>query len=433
MSQILKVKARQVLDSRGNPTVEAVVSTNKGEFTGIAPSGASTGSYEAVELRDNGKSFHGKSVMKAVENVNKLIAPKLIGKNPVNQNELDELMIKLDGTKNKSKLGANAIIAVSIALARAGAKEKNIFLFRHLNELSNQIKTCVPVPSANIINGGKHAGGKLKAQEFMIAPVNAKSFTEGTQMISEVYHELKSILKKKYGNSAANVGDEGGFTPPIDTTSEAIEMILKAVNAMGYEKEIKIYLDPAASEFFNKEKYELDEKKFSSDELVDFYLDLIKTYPVASIEDPFHEDDWNAFAELTKKSGIQIMGDDLLVTNPERIKKAIKLNACNALLLKVNQIGTITEAIEAFNLTKNAGWNTMVSHRSGETEDSFIADLSVGLNCRQIKLGAPCRGERTAKYNQLLRIEEELTEQGKPLYCGLHCNEKGKPPYCGIK
>jgi enolase len=411
---ILKIQARQILDSRGLPTVKSIIKTKKGFFSGIAPSGASTGSYEAFELRDNKKAFNGKGVEKAVSNVNKKISKKLIGKNPANQNELDELMIELDGTKNKSNLGANAIISVSIALARAGAKEKNIPLYKHLNELSGQKKISLPTPCANIINGGKHACGALKIQEFMIAPICAKSFKEAIQITSETYHELKNQLKKKFGACTGTVGDEGGFAPPIHKTKQAIELILKAINELGYEKKISLCLDPAANEFYSKGKYLIDEKKLSSEELIDFYLDLIKTYPIVSIEDPFHEDDWNSFKELTKKSNIQIMGDDLLVTNPERILEGIALNACNALLLKVNQIGTVSEAIEAFNLALSANWNTMVSHRSGETEDSFIADLSVGLNCKQIKSGAPCRSERTAKYNQLLRIEEEIGK--KTLY-----------------
>ncbi len=405
---IKKIIARQVLDSRGNPTIQTSVYTSKGEFTGIAPSGASTGSHEAIELRDNKKSFHGKSVLKAIKNVNKIIAPKLVGRNPANQVELDELMISLDGSKNKSRLGANAIISVSIALTRAGAGEKNKPLYKYLNELSGEKKTSLPVPSSNIINGGKHAGGKLAPQEFMIAPNKAKSFTEATRIVSEVYHELKKQLKKKYGVQAINVGDEGGFAPPINKTRDALNAIMKAITELGYEKKVSLCLDPAASEFFKKGKYFIDDKKLSTGELTDFYLNLIKTYPIVSIEDGYDEDDWSGFQELTKKSKIQVVGDDLLVTNPERILEGIALNACNALLLKVNQIGTITEAIEAFNLAKTSGWKTMVSHRSGETEDTFIADLTVGLNTGQIKFGAPCRGERTSKFNRLLRIEEEL-------------------------
>ncbi|MFH1588541.1 MAG: phosphopyruvate hydratase [Candidatus Diapherotrites archaeon] len=419
-NKITEAKARTVLDSRGNPTVEAEMVTGKGVFRAIVPSGASTGSYEAIELRDKGKEFHGKGVSKAVENVNKIIAPKITGLDAIEQKAIDKLMIELDGTENKSNLGANAILAVSMAAARAGAKGKEIPLYKHLNELSGKQKMCLPVPCCNIINGGEHAGGKLKIQEFMIASVKAASFFDSIKMSSEIYQELKKQLKKKYGVSSVNVGDEGGFAPQLNSTSEAIEIILDSVDELGYGKNIKLCIDAAANEFFNKKenKYEVDEKKFSGKELIDFYSSLIKNYPIASLEDPFHEDDWESFSELTKKMGskIQIVGDDLLVTNISRIEKATELNSCNALLLKVNQIGTITESINAFLMAKEAEWNCMVSHRSGETEDSFIADLAVALGTGQIKSGAPCRGERTAKYNQLIRIEEELMKKGKGFF-----------------
>ncbi|MDN5327903.1 MAG: enolase [Candidatus Woesearchaeota archaeon] len=411
MGEILKIKARQVFDSRGNPTVEAEVLTDKGLFRAIVPSGASTGSHEALELRDNEKDYHGKGVLKAVSNVNEIIAPKLLGLNPVNQNEIDKIMIQLDGTENKSKLGANAILSVSLAVCRAGAAEKGEPLYKHISELSNR-EIGLPVPFFNVINGGKHAGNNLDFQEFMIAPVKAKSFSEAMKMGTEIYHTLKQIIKEKYGKNAINVGDEGGFAPPLNNNEEPLKLLVEAIELSGYTGKVKIAMDAAASEFFDGQYYILNGKKLTAEELIEFYEKLVEKYPIISIEDPLSEDDWDHFVEITTRLSdkVQIVGDDLLVTNPKRIRKAVELKACNALLLKVNQIGTVSEAIEAAKLALHNGFNVMVSHRSGESEDSFIADLAVGLGTGQIKSGAPCRSERLSKYNQLLRIEEDGIE-----------------------
>ena len=426
---ITKVKARQVFDSRGNPTVECDVHTTKGKYSAMVPSGASTGIYEALELRDGDKAnYMGKGVMKAVENVNTIIGPALVGMSPADQTAIDNKMVQeLDGSKNewgwsKSKLGANAILAVSMAVCKAGAAAKAMPLYKHIAELSgNPIdKMYMPVPAFNVINGGSHAGNKLAMQEFMILPVGASSFTEAMKMGSEVYHNLKSVIKKKYGQDACNVGDEGGFAPNILENKEGLDLLVEAIAKAGYEGKVKIGMDVAASEFWKEDKkvYDLDFKTENNDgsqcksgeELLELYESFCNEYPMVSIEDPFDQDDFESYKSMTDKVGVpcQIVGDDLLVTNPTRVKKAIDDRACNALLLKVNQIGSITEAIEAVNMAKAAGWGVMTSHRSGETEDSFIADLAVGLKTGQIKTGAPCRSERLAKYNQLLRIEEEL-------------------------
>ena len=423
MSKIKSVFAREVLDSRGNPTVEvdvSVIASNGKLILGreMVPSGASTGKNEALELRDGGKRFHGKGVQKAVSNVNKIIAKKLIGKDSSNQKEIDDLMIKLDGTKNKSKLGANAILGVSLACARAASRSEDKKLHDYIAELSgNKGQHTIPVPFMNIINGGQHADNKLKIQEFMIVP-EAKCFSDSIRIGSEIYHELKDIIKKKYGSFSTNVGDEGGFVPPISKVSEAIELIMKASDNLGYEKNTKIAIDAAATYFYNKKDgdYCIEEKCFmDANGLIDFYCDLIKKYPIVSIEDPFHEEGFNEFALLQKEcskfsKNFHVIGDDLTVSNVDRIKTAILKKSCSALLLKVNQIGTLTEAINAANLAKRAGWKVMVSHRSGETESHFISDFAVGLGCGLIKSGAPARGERTSKYNQLLRIEEELKQ-----------------------
>lgn len=409
---ITQIKALEILDSRGNPTIEVRMSSKMNSAAAMVPSGASTGIYEALELRDGGRRYNGKGVLKAAANVNHAIAKKLIGRNPFPQSQVDNIMIKLDGTKNKSRLGANAIIGASMAACRLAAKEKKEELYDYIKQISKTKTAKLPVPFANIINGGRHASGKLKMQEFMIAPVKAKSFTDAECIVSETYHILRDIIIKKYGKNAVGVGDEGGFAPPINNAHEALNLLVKAIHDSGYTKETKIAMDPAASEFYNKKtkKYEI-EKKLSGEEMIDYYLDLLKRYPICSLEDPFEQDDFQDFAQLTKKikakygKSIQIVGDDLLVTNASRIKIALKKKLCNALLLKVNQIGTVTEAIAAANLAMKNGWNVMVSHRSGETSDTFISDLSVGLGCGQIKIGAPCRGERTAKYNRLLEIE----------------------------
>ena len=367
----------------------------------------------------------GKGVTKAVENVNTIIAPALIGKDPTDQKLIDDLMIQLDGTKNKGKLGANAILAVSMAVSKAGAAEKDIPLYKHISELAGNSKLVLPVPAFNVINGGSHAGNKLAMQEFMILPVGASSFKEAMQMGSEVYHNLKSVIKKKYGQDACNVGDEGGFAPNIQDNKEGLDLLVEAIEKAGYTGKMKIGMDVAASEFLTEDKcYDLDFKTEGNDgsmkktgaEMIDLYQEFISEYPMISIEDPFDQDDAENTAALTAKNNCQIVGDDLLVTNPKRVQAAIDGKWCNALLLKVNQIGTISESIEAVGMSKKAGWGVMASHRSGETEDSFIADLAVGLSTGQIKTGAPCRSERLAKYNQLLRIEEELGD--KAVYAG---------------
>ena len=418
---VSKVYARSVYDSRGNPTVEVELTTEKGVFRSIVPSGASTGVHEALEMRDEDKSkWMGKGVMNAVNNVNNVIAAAFVKANldVKDQKAVDDFLLSLDGTANKSKLGANAILGVSMAAARAAAAEKNVPLYQHLADLSKS-KTSpyvLPVPFLNVLNGGSHAGGALALQEFMIAPTGAKTFAEAMRIGSEVYHNLKSLTKKRYGASAGNVGDEGGVAPNIQTAEEALDLIVDAIKAAGHDGKVKIGLDCASSEFFKDGKYDLDFKNPNSDkskwltgpQLADLYHSLMKRYPIVSIEDPFAEDDWEAWSHFFKTAGIQIVADDLTVTNPARIATAIEKKAADALLLKVNQIGTLSESIKAAQDSFAAGWGVMVSHRSGETEDTFIADLVVGLRTGQIKTGAPARSERLAKLNQLLRIEEEL-------------------------
>ena len=359
----------------------------------------------------------GKGVTKAVENVNTIIAPVLVGKDPTDQKAIDDLMIELDGTKNKGKLGANAILAVSMAVSKAGAAEKGVPLYKHIADLAGNGKLVLPVPAFNVINGGSHAGNKLAMQEFMILPVGASTFAEAMRMGSEVYHNLKTVIKAKYGQDACNVGDEGGFAPNIQENKEGLELLKEAIEKAGYTGKIKIGMDVAAAEFYTEDKmYDLDFKtenndgsmKKSGEEMIEMYKEFCSEYPIVSIEDPFDQDDFENTGLLTGAGVCQVVGDDLLVTNPERVATAIEAKACNALLLKVNQIGSISEAIEAVRMSKKAGWGVMASHRSGETEDSYIADLAVGLATGQIKTGAPCRSERLSKYNQLLRIEEEL-------------------------
>ncbi|XP_057291967.1 enolase-like [Hydractinia symbiolongicarpus] len=419
MSGVTRIYAREIIDSRGNPTVEVDLTTSKGTFRAAVPSGASTGIHEALELRDGDKTrFLGKGVLKAVANVNDTIAPLLISKNidVTKQTEVDQLMLSLDGTENKSKLGANAILAVSLAVCKAGAAHKGVPLYKHIADLSGNSKVILPVPAFNVINGGSHAGNKLAMQEFMILPTGASSFKEAIRIGAEVYHNLKSVIKSRYGQDATNVGDEGGFAPNIQDNKEGLELLKTAIEKAGYTDKIEIGMDVAASEFYKAPKYDLDFKSKETDEskyltgaqLADLYQSFISEYPIVSIEDVFDQDDWDSWSALTAKTNIQIVGDDLTVTNPKRMKTAIEKKACNALLLKVNQIGSVTESIEACKLAQSSGWGVMVSHRSGETEDTFIADLVVGLCAGQIKTGAPCRSERLAKYNQLLRIEEEL-------------------------
>uniref|UniRef100_A0A453JHS1 phosphopyruvate hydratase n=1 Tax=Aegilops tauschii subsp. strangulata TaxID=200361 RepID=A0A453JHS1_AEGTS len=423
---IQSVKARQIFDSRGNPTVEVDVCCSDGTFARAAvPSGASTGVYEALELRDGGSDYLGKGVSKAVNNVNSIIAPALVGKDPTAQTELDNFMVQqLDGTKNewgwcKQKLGANAILAVSLAVCKAGASVKKIPLYQHIANLAGNKQLVLPVPAFNVINGGSHAGNKLAMQEFMILPTGATSFKEAMKMGVEVYHNLKSVIKKKYGQDATNVGDEGGFAPNIQENKEGLELLKTAIEKAGYTGKVVIGMDVAASEFYNdKDKtYDLNFKeenndgsqKISGDSLKNVYKSFVSEYPIVSIEDPFDQDDWVHYAKMTEECGVevQIVGDDLLVTNPTRVAKAIQEKSCNALLLKVNQIGSVTESIEAVKMSKHAGWGVMTSHRSGETEDTFIADLAVGLSTGQIKTGAPCRSERLAKYNQYLAIKQK--------------------------
>lgn len=424
-STIMKLKARQIIDSRGNPTVEVDLYTNKGMFRASVPSGASTGVYEAVELRDGDASkYLGKGVLKAVTSINEKISPILVDMDPIKQAEIDKAMIDLDNTENKGELGANAILAVSMAVCKAGAAAKDIPLYQHIADLSGNSNFVLPVPAFNIINGGKHAGNKLAFQEFMILPIGASSFGEAMQMGCETYHHLKAVIKEKYGIDACNVGDEGGFAPSISSSREGLDLIRDAIERAGYIGKIKIGMDVAASEFYKDEKYDLDFKTPDSsgegirtgEEMIVMYKELCSEYPIVSIEDPFDQDDWENTKILTGTGICQVVGDDLLVTNPKRVSKAIEECTCNSLLLKVNQIGTVTEAIEAVKMAKDANWGVMASHRSGETEDCFIADLAVGLATGQIKTGAPCRSERLAKYNQLLRIEEDLGD--KAVYAG---------------
>jgi len=411
MGRISEIRALQVLDSRGNPTVQCIVETKSGVVSAMVPSGASTGTFEAVELRDKRKEFGGKGVGKAIANIEEKIAPKLIGMDPEAQEEIDRLMIELDGTKNKSKLGANAILAVSLAVARAGALGQGRMLFDYIAEKFGSPRVSLPIPMLNIINGGKHAGFENDIQEHMIVPVGVKSFGEAMRISSEVYMALKAMLKKKYGAGAIGLGDEGGFAPPIPSTEKRLELIMKAVEETGYGKKVKIALDCAASEFYSKGKYRLGKKKYDSAGLIDYYLGLAKKFPICSIEDGFAEQDWKAWQEFMLAAGskMQIVGDDLLVTNTERIGKAAEFGACNALLLKVNQIGTLTESFRAAGIAKENNWGVIISHRSGETCDSFIADLAVGIDAGQCKFGAPARSERTAKYNRLLLIEKMLS------------------------
>lgn len=417
MSEILKLRAREVLDSRGNPTVEVDVVTDEGVFRAMTPSGASAGQHEALELRDEDNSrYMGKGVLKAVKNVNKTIAPKLLGLDPIAQETIDNIMLKIDGTDNKDTLGANAILPVSMAVCKAGAASKGLALFEYVGELFGVIPHMLPVPMCNVINGGKHAGQENSIQEHMLMPTGAKSFSEGIQMISESYHHLAKLLKEKFGAGGALIGDEGGFAPAqMNVVDDRLDLMLKAVEKAGYEGMMKIAMDPASSEFFYDGTYKIGKKSFSGGEMVDFYVDLCKKYPIVSIEDGLAEDDWDSWVEMTKKLGteVQIVGDDLFVTNTKRIQKGIELGAANSVLIKLNQIGSVTETLDAIKMAQDQGWTAVVSHRSGETEDSFIADLVVGTSAGQIKTGAPARSDRNAKYNQLLRIEEELEDEAE--------------------
>ena len=425
MSYIEDVYAREVLDSRGNPTIEVEVILEDGSFGMAAvPSGASTGEYEAVELRDGDKSrYLGKGVLKAVQNVNEIIANEIIGLDATEQPYIDKVMIDLDGTPNKSKLGANAILGVSMAVAKAAAESIGLPLYQYLGGVNAKV---IPVPMMNILNGGQHADNNVDIQEFMIAPAGATEFSEALRMGAEVFHNLKKVLSSKKYNTA--VGDEGGFAPDLKSNEEALQVILEAIKKAGYKagEDILICLDPASSEFYDKEKglYILssENKELTSEEMVDYYENWVKNYPIISIEDGLDENDWDGWKIMTKRLGnkIQLVGDDLFVTNTKKLSRGISEGVCNSILIKLNQIGTITETLDTIEMAHNAGYTTVISHRSGETEDSTIADLAVATNAGQIKTGSASRSDRIAKYNQLLRIEDMLAESaqflGKAVY-----------------
>ena len=416
MAIIETIHAREILDSRGNPTVEVEVVLEDGSTARAAvPSGASTGAFEAAELRDEGKRYLGKGVENAVKNVNEKIAPIICGFDAQDQRLIDDEMIALDGTKNKSKLGANAILGVSLASARAAAESSDLSFFKYIG---GPTAHTLPVPMMNILNGGAHADTNVDIQEFMVAPIGATTFKESLRWGAEIYHSLKSVLKKQ--GLATSIGDEGGFAPNLASNRAALDLILEAVEKAGFKpgKEIALAMDVAATEFHEKGLYNFEGKKLTSDEMISYYAELVSAYPLVSIEDPLDEDDWDGWKKMTSQLGskIQIVGDDLFVTNPERLSRGIENQTANALLVKVNQIGTLTETMDAVALAHRSGYRSMMSHRSGETEDTTIADLAVALECGQIKTGAPARSERVAKYNQLLRIEEELADAA--IYAG---------------
>ena len=421
--KIESIEALEVLDSRGNPTVEVEVILESGTMgRAIVPSGASTGAFEAVELRDGDKGrYLGKGVEKAVNNVNEIIAPELEGMDCFDQPEIDAIMIELDGTHNKSKLGANAILGVSMAVARAAAEELGLPLFQYIGGVNAK---QLPVPMMNILNGGEHADNNVDVQEFMILPVGAKSFKEGLRMGAEVFHSLKKVLGEK--GLACGVGDEGGFAPNLGSNREALELIVEAIEKAGYKPgdDVRLGLDVAATEMYNKEtkKYVLagEGKELTAAEMVDLYEDWANNFPIVTIEDGLDEEDWDGWKVLTERLGkkVQLVGDDLFVTNTERLERGIEAGVANSILIKVNQIGTITETLDAIEMAKRAGYTAVISHRSGETEDTTIADLAVAVNAGQIKTGAPSRTDRVAKYNQLLRIEEMVGEQAR--YCGMN-------------
>lgn len=414
MSAIIEIHARQILDSRGNPTIEVDVTTESGHFGRAAvPSGASTGIHEAVELRDGDKGFYlGKSVLKAVENVNTTIFNELVGYDVREQELIDKLLLEIDGTDNKSNLGANAMLAVSLAVAKAGAKASNLPLYRYIGGVN---ASTLPVPMMNILNGGAHADNSIDFQEFMVMPTGAATFSESLRMGVEIFHSLKDVLKK--AGYSTNVGDEGGFAPNIKSNEEAIEIVLKSIENAGYKpgENVFIAMDAAVSEMWNEQEqkyifHKSDNRKLTSDELVEYWAQWCEKYPIVSIEDGMAEDDWAGWKKLTERLGnkVQLVGDDLFVTNVKRLKQGIENQTANSILVKVNQIGTLTETIQAVRMAQNNGYNSVMSHRSGETEDSTIADLAVALNCGQIKTGSASRSDRMAKYNQLIRIEEEL-------------------------
>ena len=406
--EIERIHAREILDSRGNPTIEVDVYTCCGFGRAAIPSGASTGTHEALELRDGGDRYNGKGVMKAVKNVNDAMAPELLGMNASSQREIDRFMIEMDGTPHKSNLGANAILGVSLAVAKAAASSSGMPLYKYLGGVNT---ARLPIPAFNVLNGGKHAGNELSIQEFMILPTGAKTFSEGLRMAAETYHALGKILQGKYGVGATNVGYEGGYAPPLIKTRDALDAIMSALDISGYGEEIKIGLDAAASSFYLDGGYSVDGNRLAPGELIDYYADLVGTYPIISLEDPFEEEAYDDFAKLTARlPSTIIIGDDIYVTNMKRMEKGIEMCASNALLLKLNQIGSVSEAFDAARMAFRSGWKVMASHRSAETEDSALADVSVALGCEMLKTGAPARSERTAKYNQLLRIQEELGE-----------------------
>ncbi|XP_041991404.1 cytosolic enolase 3-like [Salvia splendens] len=424
-SVITNLKARQILDSRGIPTVEVDLRTNKGVFRASAPSGSTSGMYEAVELRDGDKGMYlGNGVSRAVKNVNEKISEALIGMDPTLQAQIDQAMIDLDKTDKKGELGANAILAVSMAACRAGAAEKEVPLYKHIADLAGKTSYHLPVPAFTLIGGGNLAGNNLAIQEIMILPVGAKKFEEALQMGAETYHHLKAVITEKYGSHGCNVGEDGGFAPDISSLKEGLDFVKEAIGRTGYNEKIKIAIGVGATEFCIGTKYDLDYKTpnrsgqnfKSGEDMIDMYKELCAAYPIVSIEDPFDKEDWEHSKYFSSLGICQVVGDDLLMSNPKRIERAVQETACNALLLKVNQVGTVTEAIEAVKLAKDANWGVVISQRSGESEDSFLADIAVGLATGQIKAGAPCRGERLAKYNQLVRIEEELGDQA--IYAG---------------
>ena len=410
MAIIEALGAREILDSRGNPTVEVEIQLEDGtQARAAVPSGASTGAFEAAELRDGGKRYLGKGVEKAVAFVNDVIAPEVIGFDAQDQRLVDSAMIELDGTPNKSKLGANAILGVSLAVAKASAESADLSLFRYLGGPNAHV---LPVPMMNILNGGAHADTNVDIQEFMVAPIGAPTFRESLRWGAEIYHSLKSVLKKR--GLATSVGDEGGFAPNLESNRAALDLILEAIEAAGFKpgKDVALAMDVAATEFHDNGKYKFEGSTRTSDEMIAHYAELVSAYPLVSIEDPLNEEDWAGWTAMTASLGskVQIVGDDLFVTNPVRLAKGIAGNTANALLVKVNQIGSLTETLDAVELAHRANYRSMLSHRSGETEDVTIADLAVATNCGQIKTGAPARSERVAKYNQLLRIEEELAD-----------------------
>ncbi|HDZ86607.1 MAG TPA: phosphopyruvate hydratase [Actinobacteria bacterium] len=419
MSHIVEVKGREILDSRGNPTIEVDVKLDSDAFgRAQVPSGASTGAFEALEMRDNDERYNGKGVQNAVSNINEIIGPKLLGTDASAQREIDAEILSLDGTENKEKLGANALLGVSLAVSKAAADDKKMSLYKYLGGVEANI---LPVPLMNIINGGEHADNNVDLQEFMIAPAGASSFKEALRTGSEIYHALKKVLHGLGLNTA--VGDEGGFAPDLKSNSQAVEVIIEAISEAGYEagKDVFIALDPASTEFYEDGKYVLksENRSLNSEEMVDFYADWVEKYPIFSIEDGMAEEDWDGWKMLTERIGdkVQIVGDDLFVTNVKRLEKGINSSVANAILIKVNQIGTLTETLDTIEMAKKAGYSNIISHRSGETEDTTISDLAVAVGAGQIKTGAPCRTDRVAKYNQLLRIEEELGEIAK--YAGL--------------